>query len=337
MLRVSPTSLRLGLVLLALAACDRATTEPDGARPANAPTLAVANTWLVKAEMPRLRAGFAAAGVPNASGQWIVYAIGGGSTIVQAYNASTNSWSLKAPYPQQLNLVNGAGVIGGKIYVSGGVGLRRIATGALYRYDPASNTWAGISDMPAPGFRGVTGVINNQLYILTNCLGGADCEPFVPLAFYRYNPATDQWTTLANPPSAHRDGMGGVIGGKFYVVGGQDGLNQLDVYNPATNSWTTKASMPKGQFATSGRWDGAGLALSGKLYVIGGWQFDQNGQQIQTRTNSVYNPSTNVWTNRAILPSAQAFVRAARVVVGGQSRIEVIGGDRPGTNVQYVP
>jgi N-acetylneuraminic acid mutarotase len=340
MLRFSPTSLRLGLVLLALAACDRAATEPDARRPVNAPTLGVAaNSWLTRAEMPRLRSSFALAAVPNSAGQWIVYVMTGGSNITQAYNVSTNRWSNKALFPQQIHSTNGAAVIGGKIYVAGGIGVRRVAQSTLYRYTPATNTWAAISGMPSQGYRGVTGVINNQLYILTGCFAGADCDFGFDeaLAFYRYNPATNQWATLADPPSEHEDGMAGVIGGKFYVAGGADGLNQLDVYNPATNSWTTKASMPKGQFATSGRWDGAGVALGGKLYVIGGWQSDQNGQVIQTRSNFVYNPATNVWTAKAILPSPQADVRGSLVKLGTEARIEVMGGDRPATNVQYVP
>jgi N-acetylneuraminic acid mutarotase len=332
----------LFLSLLTLAACDRAPTEPEASPTTTTPeaVTAAANNWLIKAEMPRLRSRFAEAAVPNAAGQWIVYVMTGGSSITQAYNVSTNTWSNKALFPQLIGSTNGAGVVGGKIYVSGGIGVRRLAQNTVYRYTPATNTWAAVSGMPSEGYRGVTGVINNQLYIVTGCFPGADCDEGLdePLAFYRYNPATNGWATLPDPPTGHEEGMGGVIGGKFYVVGGQDGLNQLDVYNPATNSWTTRAPMPKGQFARSGRWGGAGVALGGKLYVIGGWQVDQSGQTLKTRSNFAYDPATNVWSAQAVLPFAQADLRGSVVRVGTQARIEVVGGStRPGTNVQYVP
>ena len=66
--------------------------------------------------------------VTNAAGQSIVYAIGGATVVspltllrkVSAYNAATNTWTERRPLPVPLYLSNGAGVINGKIYVSGG-------------------------------------------------------------------------------------------------------------------------------------------------------------------------------------------------------------------------
>jgi hypothetical protein len=46
---------------------------------------------------------------------------------------------------------------------------------------------------------------------------------------------------------------------------------------------------------------------------------------------------TNAWATAAPLPTARARIAGSRVVVGGQARIEVMGGSRPGNNLQYVP
>lgn len=345
MTRNSPPSIGLALGVLALVACGDTTTEPEttGSFPSTTPSLAVAsNSWMTRADMPRTRYGPAAAAVnKNSTGQSILYVMGGEtpgggiSNTVQAYNVATNTWTTKArlPTPGSAGLyrTNGAGVINGKVYIAGGLPYRRSATGALYVYDPATNTWSQKSFMPGQGFSGVTGVINSRLYVLTGCSRdfGADCEG-EPLAFYRYDPATDQWATLPTPTKGHSSGVGGVIGGKFYVAGGAD-ESQLDVYDPGTNQWTTKAPMP------SPRWLGGGAALGGKLYVIGGLRKNLDGTVTVVRTTTVYDPGTNTWTTRAPMPTARARIAASRVLLNGQARIEVVGGDPPGNNLQYIP
>lgn len=132
-------------------------------------------------------------------------------------------------------------------------------------------------------FRGVTGVIDNRLYVLTGC-DQENCDAFIQVEFYRYNPATDQWTTLPPPPRYHNWGFGGVIGGKFYVTGT---FRELDVYDPATNQWRTRAPMPRP------RWLGARAAVGAKLYVIGGFQRNPDGSEQVVRTTSVYDPATD--------------------------------------------
>ena len=51
----------------------------------------------------------------------------------------------------------------------------------------------------------------------------------------------------------------------------------------------------------------------------------------------MYDPATNLWTTRARMPTGRAAGAASRVVVNGQARIEVVGGSRPGNNVQFIP
>jgi N-acetylneuraminic acid mutarotase len=171
--------------------------------------------------------------------------------------------------------------------------------------------------------------------VLTHCWVQDPCSDFGELQFfYRYDPLTDQWTSLPKPPSCdHILGMAGVINKKLYVVGGSGGCseNALDVYDPATNQWTSKTPPPSNRVAA------AGLALGGKLYVIGGYREGVNGTWAAVRTTSVYNPATDTWTNLAPLPTARADISGSRVFVNGHPRIEVVGGVRPGNNLQYIP
>lgn len=330
----------LGLGVLALASCADETTAPSTMPTVAGPELAVAhNTWLTRRDMPLERWDLAVAAVVNAAGQHVVYAIGGRTATeaplgrVQAYNVATNTWSWKAPLPQALSATNGAGVINGKIYVSGGLfDLRWHAEGvssALYMYNPATNVWTEKSRMPAMGFRGVTGVIKGKLYVVTTCVeepfDGAnlfdDCEPS---KFFRYNPATDRWATLPRPQGTY--GMGAVLGEKLYVTNGGD----VEVYDPVTNRWTLKSS------AGQSRFGGTATAQGAKLFLIGGREVTPTGVQ-PVRTVKVYHPTTNTWTDAAPLPTARDGIASTRVFIDGRPRIQVVGGSLPGNNLQYIP
>jgi N-acetylneuraminic acid mutarotase len=322
---------------LILTACAEPGTEPGPAdmQPAsNAEAAVVSNRWITRATLPgEERFDLATAVLTNAARQSVLYAIGGmtaagGSlTRVQAYNVATNTWSNRAPLPQARHWTNGAGVIDGRIYVSGGKQGSATFHDDLFVHDPASNTWTEKRPMPTPGYRGVTGVIDGKLYVVTNC-DQENCVDFVSRALYRYDPATDMWTVLAQPQFQHAWGYGGVIGGKLYVTGGS---NQLEVYDPATNTWTTRAPLPRR------RWLGASAALGGELYVISGFEERANGTIEAIRRTSVYNPGTNSWTTRAPFPEAFIGLSAIRVMLDGKPRIHVVGGLRPVNHRAYVP
>jgi N-acetylneuraminic acid mutarotase len=335
MSRRIPLVLTLILGAFALISCrdDTTPTEPrlEQESPVASEFSVAANSWTARADMPSIeRWSLATAALTNAAGQWIVYAIGGktatGGSLgkVMAYNVATNTWTYKASLPVPLFWTNGTGVVDGKIYISGGVSaVGKHHQDVLLMYNPATNTWTSKRTMPNPGYKGVTGVITGKLYVLTGCVDEEDCPLFDDSIFYRYDPATDLWTTLPPPPHSHMGGMGGVIGGKFYVTGGSA---QLDVYDPTTNAWTTKAPMPQG------RSGGAGVALDGKLFVVGGSTAGGS-----TRTTHAYNAITNTWVTRAPSPTAPGEIAASRVLLNGKPRIQMVGGKRPGNNLAYIP
>jgi hypothetical protein len=327
------------LTALALAACGSDTTEPTlpATRVPSAPEAAVtSNAWVYRADMPGVaRWKFATATVKNTAGQSVLYAIGGSTAVlggasrnsVQAYNAATNTWLGRSPLPQLRSSPNGAGVIDGKIYVSGGR-VRQVDWNNLYVYNPATNTWREKAGMPVSGSGGVTDVLSRRLYVYTEC---DRCDPAGP-RFFRYNPDTDRWTVLAPPKGSHDFGVGGFIGGKFYLVGGF-ATTDLEVYDPATNQWTTVGSIPRlRQLA-------AGAVLGGQLYMIGGMEHvNPDSVAVITRVNA-YDPITNKWRLKAPLPTPRDGIVAGRVsaVPGGPTRIEVVGGYEPGNNLQYIP
>jgi hypothetical protein len=96
--------------------------------------------------------------------------------------------------------------------------------------------------MPDIGTRGVTGVINGKLYVVTTCyedfVGYYDtCDPARVLPL---QPGDGPMVTLPRPHNSYEYGTGGVLDGKFYVTAGLS----LEMYDPATNQWTVKAPPP---------------------------------------------------------------------------------------------
>ena len=257
--------MRTSLCLLAgfalVAACGDETTQPNPVdeQPTTTTAQVTSDSWLTLANMPANRTNLAVATVTNAAGQSVVYAIGGltptggPSAKVTAYNVATNTWTFRRPLPQALAGSSGTGVIDGKIYVSGGYSDRGgdFPGTSLYMYDPAANTWTQKSGIPrvdgTAGDRyygmgnGVTGVISGKLYVVSGCFTSwepwgyyEDCSPL----FFRYNPATDRWVTLPRPFTDEQTvgpSVGGVIGGKFYVMASLGLQARLAVYDPATN------------------------------------------------------------------------------------------------------
>ncbi|MFL5449949.1 MAG: Kelch repeat-containing protein [Gemmatimonadales bacterium] len=311
----------LGLVL---AACNEDATQPSTTEISDQSALAVTATagqWVTRADMPSgTRRDLATAIVANSAGQSILYAMGGktptGSSLSRllAYNVATNSWSWKNPMPTPFYLSNGAGVISKKIYISGGISNTHGLNLGFFVYNPATNAWAQKADPPGTSYGGVTGVINNKLYVATYCTSD-DCEGPIGYFLWRYDPATDQWATLATPPEGVRaTSTGGTIGGKLYVVRG----DKIGVYDPASDQWTVK---------TTGTDVGMPPAatLGAKLYAFG------------PSATYAYDPATNAWTKLAAIPDYRAGMAASRVALNGRARVEVVGGPRPGNNKAFIP
>jgi N-acetylneuraminic acid mutarotase len=322
----------------AAAGCEQKSVDPTGPEPTQAASLtAASNTWSIKRSLSPWRRAMAASSING-----IVYVAGGirsdyrALSRLDAYNVASNTWSQKASMPAPRAEPHGASIINGKIYVAGGRNANDVWVRTLFVYDLGTNTWSRKADVPQVGCAaGTQAVIAGQLYVYTGC--------FAELAngvFFRYDPATNTWLRRASPPTDHSIGAGGVINGKFYLVGGfkilhcsenghpdacsQDD-NALHVYNPATNSWTSKAPIPvKLHFASA-------VVLNGKLYVVGG------ETEVGSEAAQVYDPASNTWSEKAALPLETTGGAAA--VAGG--KIVYIAGyageiPYPGSSAVYV-
>jgi N-acetylneuraminic acid mutarotase len=344
-----------------LAACGEEPNQPSTAadRPPAQELAVTSNTWLTRRDLPLELFEQVTAVVPNAAGQSILYAIGGGKVDgrpgapvpmgeVLAYNVATNVWTRKRDMPVARWGMNGAGAIDRRIYVTGGytkAGYRGV-TASLFVYDIASDTWTQKRSMPAAGGDGVTGVVRGQLYVAS--FNYVSHNPL--MSFFRYDPATNSWTRLPSPaeyPSLNVGG--GVIGNKFYLVGNTVPLQQppwtgsksmVLEYDPIADQWTQKRgwTSPSCEPAYDCRVDGPTTVMLARLYVFGTYI---NGYRSSGTGVFSYDPLSDTWEDKPLLTEFNywdvARLAAARVFLNGEPRVEVIGGYRPGNHQQYAP
>src|ERR1700676_2081172 len=82
----------------------------------------------------------------------IIYVAGGATasgknSTLQAFNPTTNTWTILASMPLTLYQGDGAGVINSQLYVAGR-SHGSLPTNVLLKYDPPSNTWTPLPGMP---------------------------------------------------------------------------------------------------------------------------------------------------------------------------------------------
>jgi N-acetylneuraminic acid mutarotase len=291
----------------------------------------VLGSWMARNPLPSARRGPAVA-VANG----LLYAIGGlnladaALTSVVAYNPSTNAWSTKASLPAARRGGNGSAMISGKLYLAGGFDAARALTRTLYAYNVSTNTWSRRADMPVVSACGGSANIGGKLYVFTGCRLSSTGAQIATRSLHRYDPSSNQWSTLPSAPSMHLQPAVGVISGKLYVVGGNNGagaqVRRLDVFDPATNSWSTKVGMPTARVAA------AAALVGGRLHVIGG----RNGQTY-LKSVEAYDPATDSWSVRAAMPTARAglgvgVISSLVYAVGGRHTTSALA-----TNERYTP
>jgi N-acetylneuraminic acid mutarotase len=251
-----------------------------------------------------------------------IYAIGGSSdaytstSIVEAYDAPTDSWTRKADLPQEL-CGTVAGTVNDKIYVIGGstsvLGDGYVVDN-VYEYDPGLNSWTRKSNIPTPLAYAAADAVNGKIYVIGGgSFGGVSAYKSV----YEYNPATDTWTKKSDMPTARFLGSATAVDGKIYVFGGGttltgESFSTVEEYDPSADTWSVKGPMRIPRAA------GASSAVDGNIYLFGG------GERAGSVYGDVreYNPTLDTWAAMTSIPTPRVGLAACSF--GG--KIYVLGG-----------
>jgi N-acetylneuraminic acid mutarotase len=256
---------------------------------------------------------------------------------VSAQESSAIAWGTACSQPSSTHEVHGE-VVNGKLYIFGGYDINKqpkwTSTKKAFVYDPVSNAWSAIADLPhtpnGPGFGGVThvGLTNDgtNIYFAGGYVSNADGtgQIFGTKQVWRYNVATNTYTKLPDLPEALATGQLRYLNGKIHYMGGAN-LSRADVavhyaldLNNLAAGWKSLAPLLNGC-------NHPGSAVyGGKIYFIGG-AHHQDDNSITQKTIEAYDETTNTWTKLADMPTARDHISSAVIVVG--DRILVLGGE----------
>lgn len=108
-----------------------------------------------------------------------------------------------------------------------------------------------------------------------------------------------EWTTVAPMPTTSDGGTTGVIGNKFYYIGGKGSNNQtlniVQIYDSETNTWSYGAS------ASTAKNFSASAVVGDKIYVFGG---EDRSLPSMLDITEVYDTQTDSWTIKTPMPTA---------------------------------
>jgi hypothetical protein len=183
------------------------------------------------------------------------------------------------------------------------------------RYDPVSNTWAGVSVIDAPVVRQASLVWTGSRMVAWSGFNGSINASTGAL----YDPAGDAWTpmSMTDAPSA-RSGATAVWTGArvvFSFGGGASNMDPRSRYDPSGDTWFPTAPLPfvpvsRSSFAAA--WTGTRLLIWGATSFSSG-----NG--------AVYDPALAAWTMMSTLNAPSSRVAPTSVWTG--SRMIIWGGN----------
>jgi N-acetylneuraminic acid mutarotase len=226
------------------------------------------------------------------------------------------AWQPHAPLPVPRTEV-AAAPFRGDIAVAGGYLPDGSSTDDVDLYDPASNTWSRLPDLPVGVNHAAAASAGGKLYVV-----GGYGGPGVRLrSAYVFD--GERWRTLAPMPGVRGAAGATVVAGRLYVVGGvgPNGLaRRAFALNLKTGRW---ASIP----GPTPREHLAVTAAAGKVYAVAG---RLAGIDTNLRAFESYSPATKRWTKLAPVPdprggTGSAFAKGLVVSVGGEEPQGTIG------------
>src|ERR1051325_9838921 len=259
----------------------------------------ITNSWVTKAAVyPDNQVNNMACGVLTVGGTPQIYCVGGsaaGASTATArvfiYNPVTDTvTALTAADNWPGNTIGtilpgGFAVAGNKLYIIGGFNINIGMTAQTWQFDPnaaVGSRWLQRLDYPVA--RGYIPAATVGGVIYTG--GGSD---FVATTLvdttnsYKYDPALNVWTAIANIPRATGETRAVVINNQMLVLGGgrtaPNPSNEVDIYNPNTDTWTIGAP-----FMTPRRNFPADSDGSSRIWLVGG--YDNGG--VPTNTMEIF-------------------------------------------------
>ena len=234
---------------------------------------------------------------------------------LMCYCPNEGSWYLTEKMASNLNMQSIVGCQG-FLYTLGGAPLERV-TNRVERYDPKTNSWTFVSNMPQ-----TQKLIHAGVAILNGCIytvGGKTPDGPCTLV-QRFDPSSNSWDIVA-PLVEAKWGICAVSDGEFlYSAGGSDGKTPIDTmekYNPTLDTWTLVSPMTERRATCSGCF----LPTQREICIVGGFGAIKTTNHA-LNSCEVYNIQTDQWHHIA----SMLYPRIFPAVVFINDKVSVFGG-----------
>ncbi len=237
----------------------------------------------------------------------------------EVLDISEGKWNPLADLPEGFNndmSMRAGGVIGKSIHIVNGHYWFTPYTDH-YVFNTETQEWSKKEPYPGDAVgKSCAAIYDGKLYVA----GGEKAinSNTAVSRFYRYDPATGEWTELAPMKQPRADFACAFVNGKFHVAGGyQESKKPLashEIYDTEKNEWRDAEPMPVAAYEIGN----AGIEFDGKFVIIGG----KDGADLYLDKTMAYDQTTNMWTYYDSIKNP----RASHSVVNVGGTIYVIGG-----------
>ncbi|AFZ68256.1 ThuA domain-containing protein [Deinococcus peraridilitoris] len=239
----------------------------------------------------------------------------------------------------------------GKLFVFGGDknGVVPVeATAETYAFDPRSNSWSRLKDMPELVHHAGQALDGRTVWIAGGFVGSTGIGGGVSTTanVWKYDIASDTWTAGPKLPAPRGGGALVRLDRELHFFGGA--IRTQKEYRDFPTHWVLNLDNQGAGWKENVQPypnnvnHMAGAALNGKIYGVGG-QKDSQETGGNTASVNVYDPKTGAWTPVSSMPRALAHVAASTftrggrlVVVAGVTNVGTGDGSKGGTDVANV-
>jgi DNA-binding CsgD family transcriptional regulator len=172
-------------------------------------------------------------------------------------------WFSRAPLPNPRSAFALAAFdLERELYAIGGIADGAIS-GAVDRYDPASDLWVSLTEKPTPVSHAGAVALRGKIYVP----GGEDGAGHVRDTLDIFDPRQGDWEQGPALPAARSRYALVAWEGRIYLIGGWDGTavrGEVFIFDPETAKWSD------GQPLGTPRRNAGAVISGGRLYVVGG-------------------------------------------------------------------
>lgn len=161
-------------------------------------------------------------------------------TTVEAYNPETNTYRYVKPMNPIRRYKVACETVEERIYLIGGA-LYETGIDTAVMYDPKTDTYQSLRNMPKDTSVEYHGLIDQRIYIISKYSSASKNHCCV------YTPATDSYSIISDLPEPRRDGSAAAYGNEIFIFGGLNGNTDLRTaiaYNSITSTYRNLQNVP---------------------------------------------------------------------------------------------